>query len=569
MATETRRELDAFVKHLEGIRSARLEVWRELHKWVIPHRGRFPEDTDAAEASLELTGYNNAPLLSLRKGASGLTSAMTPSGLPWFRLAFAEDGLEEVTGARAWLDDVESKIGRALSSGGFYQAVHACNQELIGYGAMLLYSEQDGGAAEDGTWRDMIRFECIPVGSFCVALDAAGRLEAVARKILMSPRDMEKRFGREALSEESRLALEKEPYKSIEVTHVVRRRENRDKSRSDNRNMAFASWLYEKDGGSILRESGYTEMPYFYSTWTAGRTPYGYGPGDEALDEIRTLNAMEKKVLIGLDLTIDPPMREPTGFRGRLDTRPGGRNPMTYSERDGTAPLFEVNFMQGIAAVQQKIDRVEGRCDEILLGRVFADPFLEQLPKGVTATAIIAQRQQRAQMMGPAVSAYEPNVLSRVIFRVYSLLDAAGELPPLPAALEDMISMPRGLLSIEYISPLAQSLRRGGAESTQALVIDAMNIAAIRQDVLDKIDLDQAVDEMARGVGAPGSVVRSDADVAVIRQARAEAEQARMQQEQSMRLMDLATKAGPMSVGPGTLAGAVKDNMEEAADAPV
>lgn len=555
------RELEAFVSHLEGIRSQRLDVWRRLHSQVIPHRGRFPDEGTAEQASLVNSNINNAPLLSLRKGASGLTSAMTPSGLPWFHLAFAEPELDNVTGARAWLDAVERRVGTALSRGGFYQAIHACNQELIGYGAMLLYSEQDGALDESGFWQSRIRFECIPVGSFCVALDAGGELEAVSRSLLFTARDMEKRFGRDRLSRQAQDALNREPYKTFEVMHVVRRRDMRNSGKADNRNMAFGSWFYERGGEDVLRESGYVEMPYFYSTWTAGTTPYGFGPGDEALDEIRTLNAMEKKVLIGLDKTIDPPMRTPMSFRGRLNTMPGASNPMSTADRDGVAPLYETHFMQGIAAVQQKIDRVEARCDEILLGRVFADPFLDQLPKGVTATAVIAQRQQRAQLMGPAVAAYEPNVLSRVIYRVISLLDMSGELPLLPEALEGLISLPRSLVDIDYISPLSQSLRRGGAESTQALVMDTLRVSAAKPDVLDKIDLDKAVDEMARGVGAPGTILRSAEEVDALRKSRAEAEAQAAMQQQSLKMAETAAKLGQVGTEPGTLAGDVLANL--------
>ena len=53
-------------------------------------------------------------------------------------------------------------------------------------------------------------------------------------------------------------------------------------------------------------------------------------------------------------------------------------------------------------------------------------------------------------------------------------------------------------------------------------------------EVLDKVDVDQMVDELATGLGVPGKVIRADPDVAQIRQQRAEAQAAQMQQQQQM-----------------------------------
>jgi hypothetical protein len=76
---------------------------------------------------------------------------------------------------------------------------------------------------------------------------------------------------------------------------------------------------------------------------------------------------------------------------------------------------------------------------------------------------------------------------------------------------------------------MSQALRQTGSDTTRQLLEDVAGIAQLNPEVLDKIDLDQAVDELARGIAAPGSVVRSDDDVAAIRQARAEQQAARQQ----------------------------------------
>jgi hypothetical protein len=251
-------------------------------------------------------------------------------------------------------------------------------------------------------------------------------------------------------------------------------------------------------------------------------TLYGHGPGDAALGEIRTLNSMERDVLIGLKKTIDPPMNVASVHRKGFSTKAGARNEVTDAAREASRPAQEINFLPGLQAVSAKVQEVAARVDDILLGRVFADPYLDQLPQGVTATAILAQRQQKAQMMGPAVSSYETRVLVPLIMRFKSLLDEACLLAPLPPALAKLQKMPRALLSVEFVSPMAQSLRMDSAQANAAFAERVGMLARLDQQTLDKLNTDQLVDEFAKDMGASGAIVRSDAEAAQIRRARAE-----------------------------------------------
>jgi hypothetical protein len=65
----------------------------------------------------------------------------------------------------------------------------------------------------------------------------------------------------------------------------------------------------------------------------------------------------------------------------------------------------------------------------------------------------------------------------------------------------------------------------------------AGNMAALVPGIMDKIDADQAVDEYARLVGSPARIIRSDEDVAAIRDQRAQ----QAQQAQQAAMMSQAT----------------------------
>ncbi|EGY23961.1 hypothetical protein DA2_3795 [Desulfovibrio sp. A2] len=553
-------ELQDLARHLDDMRAPRLSEWRELHEYIVPHRGLFPEESDTQTARLETRDIvNPAAQIALRRGAAGLTSAMTPSGMTWFRLGFIDDIIAETfPAARQWLDVVERKLAATLARGGWYQALHEGNQEYIGYGGMLLYLETVVTRDHSGALRNGVRCECCTVGTWSIGLDSAKEVDAVARVLRYTANQLRDKFGEDALSRDVKEMLKKRPYERVDVIHLVRRNPNWNPRRMDAASMPWASYFFEAKGAErLLKTGGYLDMPYLYAVWNDARGVYGTGPGDEALADARMVQSMETKGLVGLDKSIEPPMRKPVGFRGRLETYPGAQTPMSAYEKDAVAPLYTVNFIPGIQAVEGKVAQVIRRIDETLLASLFADLMRDGLTKDVTAYAIMARRQQMAQLMGPALASYEPNVLSKGIMRVLTLLDAAGELPPPPSPLDRIITSPRDLVNIEYISPLALALRSSGAETTQAIVANVAEMARINPEVVDKIDLDQAVDEISRGLGAPGGVVRSDAEVATIRQARAERQQKMMEQEAQARAAELAMRAGAMRTE-GTLAGDLK-----------
>ena len=150
---------------------------------------------------------------------------------------------------------------------------------------------------------------------------------------------------------------------------------------------------------------------------------------------------------------------------------------------------------------------------------------LDQRPRDMSATEFLERKREALQQLGPVMSAYEPNVLTPLLWRVAGILDRAGLMPPPP---ESLTGMPLPM-KIDFVSPIANALRQTGAETTRALVQDVLLIAQADPQVLDKVDLDQAVDELATGLGAPGKILRADADVAVLRQQRAQAQAAQMQ----------------------------------------
>ena len=549
-------EATRLAQQLVEKREPRLAVWKELRTLILPDRGLFPDDTAEARARLSdaAKNYTNRQCLSLRRGAGGLTGAMTPAGKPWFHLGFAAPDIDELPGARKWLDDTEHAIGMALAGGGFYPEIHGGNKDLMGFGCMMHYVGMEESYDAEGFYQNRVHVECLQAGTYAVAVGQLFELQAVLRHVYMSASEMARRFGTGVLSDRVQQAVDTKPHEEFLLCHLVTRRAAREPGREDNRNMPFASYWFEDKGEKFLAESGYREMPFFFTVWEPGITAYGFGPADLALPEVRTMLNYERQSAVGIEMTIDPPMRTPAAFRKRLEKWPGGVNPMNAFEREAVAPLYQVDFLRGVSAIEQKIKELATVIDEMVYGRVFSDAIFRENPNE-TATATMARVRQMAQMVSPIVSRYE-DVLTGMIMRVKSLLDEAQLLPPLPEALAGLGTMPRQLLQVSYVSPMAQALQQDAADSTLALISNAMPLVQMNQETLDKINIDQAIDEIAKGYGTPGSVVRSDQEVEAIRKARAEQMAAAQKQAEAQAGVDMMTKAGAIPTE-GTVAGKV------------
>ncbi|MBQ9407267.1 MAG: head-tail connector protein [Desulfovibrio sp.] len=511
-------DVRAFASHLESARTPREKEWLELARWICPYRGLFSgEDLAQRGTRRNKNAFLSTTTQALLRAASGITSGMTPRNISWFKPDFDESEMVETSGARVWLDEVDRRMKSVLADGGFYQAIQAFNTDLLWAGCALLYSEMSPVS--------VLRFECVQVGTFCIALDADGRLDAVTRTMAWTPARMAQQFGRDALSEGTKQKLEKNPYDVIRVTHCVRRRDLRDPGKLDKKNMPWESFFWEEGGEDFIHEGGFNEMPYFFAAWHEGQTLYGTGPGDEALPDSRQVDFLEHNKMERLGQMIRPPLQVTSRLKDNIRLEPGSIN---YVEQNALlTPIYDMGpIAQSMPHLMEELNNLGLRLEKELMATIFASMPLDQRPKDMSATEFLERKREALQQLGPVISAYEPNVLTPLLERTAATLDRAALLPPPPTALQGYPL----LLKMEFVSPMANALRQTGAETTRALLQDVAMLAQLNPEILDKIDLDQAVDELATGLGVPGKIIRADADVAQIRQQRAQ-QQAAMQEQ--------------------------------------
>ena len=218
---------------------------------------------------------------------------------------------------------------------------------------------------------------------------------------------------------------------------------------------------------------------------------------------------MARSQIMAIHKVVNPPMRVPAMYARRLNLLPGGENPVEHGREDGIRPLFQIT--PDIAAVEAKIRDTRQAVRE----GFFNDLFLMLLDKpSMTATEVAERHEEKLLMLGPVVERQESELLNPLLARVFALLDRSGRIPSRPEVLAGRD------FRLEYVSVLSQAQRLIGTQPIRGLAAFAGQISALRPEVLDKLDLDAALDEYAAMIGAPPAMLRDKGEVARIRRER-------------------------------------------------
>jgi hypothetical protein len=501
---------------LEEQRSTWKSDWRDCAKYIAPRKGRFWGEGESANHGGSRTEHilNPSATLAAKKLASGMQGGLTSPARPWFRLALTEQGMSEIGPVRVWLDQVSKAVLEVLGRSNFYDAIYNVYFEQAVFGTACLFIEEDE--------ETLVRFRALTVGEFTLGSNASGRVDTLFRTIRMTARNMAEKFGEEALSRETATALKNAPDTYFDVIHAVAPRKERNSSKQDPDNMPFESVYYEPGGKKPLSVGGFQEFPAPCPRWdtTAGDV-YGESPGKDMVKLVALLQNMERSQLKGIHKVLDPPVVKPPEFKKRLNILPGGE---TEGQADENAlrPLYQIR--PDIGAVEAKIGKIE-QLIRIGFHNDLFQMMSEDMRSGVSATEVVERVQEKMVLVGPVIERQIAELLKPLIERVYAILSRAGALPKPPEAIAG------GSLSLEFLSILAQAQKRAGTESLMAFAGFIGQLAALKPEVLDKLNADQIVEEYARAVGVPPQVVAPAEAVKAMREGRAAQEQAMQQAE--------------------------------------
>lgn len=533
MAQSLRDRLDRRLAQLRNERDKSwVSTWQELADYIEPRTGRWylSEVNEGTRRDQKI--INSTATYAARVLESGMLSGITSPARPWFKLATPDPDLMEFGPVKIWLHQAELAMREIFVRSNLYNVLPTTYGELgiFGSGAMSAMADE----------REMIRFYPFTIGSYMLATSDRQQVDTLYREFKMTARQMAQQFGRDALSHTVRTMLENSPEGWVDVCHAVEPNDEREPGMADNQNMQYRSVYWEKGGDKdkLLSKSGFQQFPVMAPRWKVnGEDVYGRGPGSLCIGDNMALQLMERRKAEMLEKAVKPPMGAPAAMKGQPMSILPGHVTFYNTQQQGNKfePLYEIN-PGWYSALRAEIEAHEDRINTAF----FVDLFLmiSSMDDVRTATEIAARKEEKMLMLGPVLERLNDELLDPLIDRTFGLmleqstprwmglLPGKPILPPPPEELAGMD------LRVEYISILAQAEKALGVTSIERTLGFAGNLAGIAPDILDKLNMDQAVDEYAAMIGVSPTIIRSDDQVAQIRQQRAEAQQQQMAMEQ-------------------------------------
>lgn len=506
-------------------------LWREASDYVRPVK------QDIAIESGESTGPNESRLNAIfdttaidanRTYAAGCMSWMTPSETTWFGYDPPEYLAEDDT-VKSWYSRCTDITRQIMAASNFYSAIHECYLDDGAFGTSGLLIEEDP--------RNGLRFEALQIGKYTILENDKREVDTLFREVKLTPRQAEQRFGRDKLHSEVKKVLEnndKACDQAADYIHAIMPRADAERSigKLDSVNMPWASIYIDRKNKHIVSESGSWEMPaavHRHLLWS--QLEYGFSPAMQALPDCRQLNFMQSYLDTLVEKQVTPPVLLPSAFEGRVDLRAGGH---TFFKDSGAMPQFWQN--PGNYTIGE--DRTLFRSRQI--NRAFHVELFQALGevpvgKEMTAAEIHMRQRDRLTLFSPTFARKNTELNTPIMRRVFAILLRAGAFPQIP---NNLVSQgPDGLPylpdpEITYTSRLALQMKAIHNESFMRLVDTVGPMAAQMPNMLDHIDGDAVTRGIARNEGVPESWLRTESDVMLMREARAE-QQAQMQAEQS------------------------------------
>ncbi len=513
-------------------------LWDEVAEFVLPHRGRISQEDQAALSPgekqttrlFDATGAEANRLL-----AASMQGSLTSSAVPWFHLKTRREDINQIKRVQDWLEDTEQRMYLAYRQSNLYAETVEVYLDLgaFGTGCMFIGEREPDGPEPFGGFL----FRAHPVGSYVIGEGPDGLVDTVMRRQLMTGRAVRIQWGNDKLGSELNAAIDKDPDQQIPILHAVYPRRDRDASRADSRNMAWASCYIDLDRKRLIDEGGFRDFPYVVPRWekTSGED-YGRGPGMLALPDIRTLNRADELTLDAAVMAIRPPMTALLdSIVGEIDVTPGG---LTWLEQQNALQPFHEQARFDVSQILTEDRRAR-------VQRMF---FWEQLQlqqgKTMTATEVERRWDTMRRVLGPTLGRLESEFMNRIIERTFAIMLRRGAFAEPPEELSNAD------LDIEYEGPLARSQKSSRLSALeQALQLVQPLIAAdprILEIFKENVDLDAMFRDVLLTAGSPSQWLLSTEQRDQTRQVRKQAEATQQQMAMMEQMAGAAGKGAPM-----------------------
>lgn len=515
--------------------SAWITQWQEISRFLMPVSGRFMA-TDRNRGQKNYNDiYDSSASQALDVLGAGMMSGATSPARPWFSLTPGDRRLLDSTAVQEWLFDVRQIMLDVFNKSNTYRALQMKYVESGAFGTAASILMDD--------FETVIYDYVMTIGEYRLGTDYRGVVNTMGRKFQKTVNQLVKEFGLTNCSSHVQNLYDRGTYDAyITVIHLIQPREMFDSTKADDINMPFQSVYIEEgiDVTKTLRNSGMKQFRVLAPRWRrVSGDVYGIGPGLTAIGDIKQLQHEQLRKANAIDYMSNPPIQVPVSMKGKEVNRlPGG---VSYYDsvsgpNAGIKTAFDVDLR--IDHLLLDIQDVRTRIDAAFFKDIFLMISTNVNGPQQTATEIAEKHEEKMLMLGPVLENLHHEELRPRVEMTFQRIIEAGMIPPPPPELEGQE------LDIEFVSVLAQAQRAVATGSIDKFIFHLGEIATLKPEVLDKLDVDKWVDGYSQMLGVPPELIVAGPQVALIRKARVEQAQKEAAMEQVVAGAEVANKLG-------------------------
>lgn len=531
------------LKRLSQLKSDRIKHeshWKDCYKYCAPERQQ--SFTEVAATALEQERkqarsdlFDTTAVEGIQLLVSSIVSGTTSPVSIWFKsVPSGVDTPSQLTQGEQWLHMVDQFLFRNIHASNFDSEVTDFLTDLVVAGWAVLYvdTNRDKGGFTFNTWT---------IGNcYISSTQANGLIDTIYREFELSAEQIVSEFGIDNVSDKVRTALDKKPDQKFTLVQAIFPRDSKlikgEEGKRVSTSMPFASYTIEAQSKHILKESGFEEFPCVVSRFKKiPDSHYGLGMGSMVISDAKTANQIMKLSLQTAELNLG-------GLW--IAAHDGVVNPNTLRIRP--------NAIISVNSIDNSIKRLDTGSANVGLGLDFLQHFQAKIKRTLmsdalsdnraqplTATEVQARVQVYRNQLGSIFSRMQSEYLQLLLERCWSLSMRSGVLPPAP---EELMQASR--ISFNFINPMAASQKLEWVTAIQNLMINVSQMAQIDQTVMDNLNLDAMVQVMADALAVPTEAIRTDEEIAQLRQSKQEQQQAMQEQQQQQALMSQVGQTG-------------------------
>jgi hypothetical protein len=516
---------------LVSLRQPHEQVWSDCYNYSHPIRGSGfnGEVYDAVTAKRKIAELlDTTSTDASRTLASNIVGGMTPANSRWFEPDVGESSKFSDEDKR-WLGDASQTLFENIHSANFDSVGYECMLDMVDAGWFGMYIEEKEGGG--------LFFQLWHISELYIAASKPGGvIDTVYRKFTLTVEQAVNEYGLDNVGDALRKDYQDEKYDNkYEFIHAIEPRKMHVPNARMAKNLPIASYHVEVKSKTLVRESGYHEMPVIVPRWALiPSSDYAVGPVLDALPAIKELCAIKRMELAACDLAISGMwLAVDDGVLNAKSIKVGPRKVIVANDINSMKELksgadFNVAFT--------KEESLQAEIRKILM----ADQLQPQDGPAMTATEVHVRVGLIRQLLGPVYGRLQAEYLQPLITRCFGLAYRAGVFGEAPEALRGHI------FAIKYISPLARAQKLEDVTAIERAYAMAGQISQLKggdMAVFDNLDDDEAIRLAGSALGIPEKIKRTSDNVVSIREARAEAQQAAQEDEQANAIEQTAVPA--------------------------